>query len=49
MGNDLPGTVGDIGLLPGGTYWYETVTATSSGEQIDNNDAACYSTTISAS
>lgn len=45
-GNDLPGTVGDIGIVPGTTYWYETVTVTSSGMQVDNNNGACYSVTI---
>jgi len=45
-GNDLPGTIGNIGLPPGGTYWYETVTATSAGEQIDNSGGACYSVTV---
>lgn len=45
-GNDLPGTIGDNGIVPGTTYWYETVTVTSSGPQIDNNNGACYSVTI---
>jgi hypothetical protein len=48
-GNDLPGTVGDNGILPGVTYWFETVTATPSGEEIDNNDGRCYSITIPTS
>jgi hypothetical protein len=47
MGNDLPGTVGDNGIVPGTTYWYETVaTAPSTGQQIDNNNGKCYSVTI---
>lgn len=46
-GNDLPGTVGDIGLTPGATYSYEVVTASSSGNQVDNNGGACYSFTVS--
>lgn len=45
-GNDLPGTAGDNGIVPGATYWYETVTVTSSGTQTDNNGGACYSVTI---
>jgi hypothetical protein len=44
-GNDLPGTVGDNGIQPGTTYWYEVATATRSGESIDNNDGQCYSVT----
>jgi probable HAF family extracellular repeat protein len=45
-GNDLPGTVGDIGITPGATYSYETVTMTKSGKEIDNNGGKCYSITI---
>jgi hypothetical protein len=45
-GNDLPGTVGDIGIEPGATYWFETVTATRAGAEVDNNDGKCYSVTI---
>ena len=45
-GNDLPGTVGDNDIVPGVTYWYETVTVTSSGQEIDNNGGNCYSVTI---
>jgi hypothetical protein len=45
-GNDLPGTVGDIGIVPGETYYLEAVTVTSSGTVIDNNDGACYTVTI---
>jgi hypothetical protein len=45
-GNDLPGTVGDIGITPGATYWYETVTTTGSGVQVDDNGGKCYSVTI---
>lgn len=44
-GNDLPGTVGDNGLQPGTTYWYETATFTPAGEKIDNNSGACYQVT----
>jgi hypothetical protein len=45
-GNDLPGSVGDVGILPGQTYWYETVTQTASGAQVDNNGDKCYSVII---
>jgi len=45
QGNDLPGTVGDNGIVPGTTYWYETVTTTTSGTEIDNNGGKCYSVT----
>jgi hypothetical protein len=48
-GNDLPGTVGDIGITPGATYWYETVTTAASGTEIDNNGGKCYSVTIPSS
>jgi hypothetical protein len=47
-GNDLPGTVGDIGILPGVTYWYEVLTVTSSGIEHDNNAGRCYSVTVPA-
>src|SRR5205807_6527974 len=33
MGNDLPGTVGDIGLVPGESYFYDVVTVGSSGTE----------------
>lgn len=46
-GNDLPGTVGDIGLTPGARYAYEIVTVTSAGQQVDNNGGNCYYTTVS--
>lgn len=45
-GNDLPGTVGDIGVTPGATYSYEVETVTPSGTQIDNNAGKCYSVTV---
>lgn len=45
-GNDLPGTVGDNGIQPDATYWYETVTVTKSGTEIDNNGGKCYSVTV---
>lgn len=46
-GNDLPGTVGNIGLSPGATYAYEAVSTTPTGPQIDNNGGKCYWVTIS--
>lgn len=46
-GNDLPGSVGNIGLTPGATYYYEAVTVTPSGQQIDNNSGQCYAVTMS--
>lgn len=45
-GNDLPGTVGDVGLLPGARYYYEAVTVSPSGTEIDNNGGNCYAVTI---
>jgi hypothetical protein len=47
-GNDLPGTVGDNGIQPGATYWYEAVNVTRSGTEIDNNGWRCYSVTVPA-
>lgn len=48
-GNDLPGTVGNIGLSPGATYWYEVVTVSATGTTIDNNGGQCYSVTMTQS
>jgi hypothetical protein len=48
-GNDLPGTVGDSGIQPGATYWYEAVTNTVSGTETDTNAGHCYSVTIPTS
>lgn len=48
-GNDLPGSVGDNGILPGTTYYFETVTITASGSTVDNNGGKCYSVTIPTS
>lgn len=45
-GNDLPGSIGNVGIVPGATYWYELVTMTASGTEIDNNGGKCYSVTI---
>ncbi len=44
-GNDLPGTVGNNGVQAGVTYYYELVTLTASGQQVDNNGGACYKVT----
>jgi hypothetical protein len=46
QGNDIPGTVGDNGLQAGVTYWYEMVTTTASGTEVDNNGGKCYSVTM---
>ncbi|MBV9279078.1 MAG: alkaline phosphatase family protein [Chloroflexi bacterium] len=45
-GNDLPGTVGNIGITPGATYYFEVVTASPGGQEVDNNGGSCYSVTI---
>ncbi|MBV9282394.1 MAG: hypothetical protein JOZ41_20115 [Chloroflexi bacterium] len=45
-GNDLPGSTGDVGVQPGQTYSFEVVTASSSGQETDNNSGACYTVTI---
>lgn len=44
-GNDMPGTVGDNGIVPGVTYSYEIVAAAAGGQQLDNNGGACYQVT----
>lgn len=48
-GNDLPGTVGSNGLIPGVTYYYEVVTVTQTGVETDNNGGNCYSFTLPSS
>jgi phospholipase C len=48
LGNDLPGTVGDIGITPGTTYYYETVTVSGSTITVDNNHGNCYAITVPA-
>ena len=45
-GNDLPGTIGDNGIVPGATYWYEVITLTHLGTEVDNNGGKCYSVTV---
>jgi hypothetical protein len=47
-GNDLWGTVGDNRVLPGTTYWYELVTVTKTGTEVDDNGGKCYSVPIPA-
>ncbi|HEX6509442.1 MAG TPA: hypothetical protein VF221_17575 [Chloroflexota bacterium] len=44
-GNELPGSVGTNGITPGITYWYETVTMTANGPEINNNNGNCYPVT----
>jgi len=48
-GNDLPGTAGDAGVQPGGTYSYELVTVTRADTQVDNNGGKCYTVMVSKS
>jgi hypothetical protein len=38
--------VGDNGIVPGNTYWYETVTITNAAVSVDDNGGRCYSVTI---
>ena len=45
-GNDLAGTVGDNGVQPGATYWFEAVTVTRNGTEIDDNGGKCYSVAV---
>jgi hypothetical protein len=47
QGNDLPGTVGDVGLTPGARYYYAVETVGPSGTEIDNNGGQCYAETMS--
>lgn len=46
-GNDEPGSVGNVGLTPGMTYWYEVVNVSSAGNEVDNNGGKCYAFTVS--
>lgn len=47
-GNDLAGTVGNIGLTPGASYYYEVQTfSLAGGVEIDNNGGKCYTETVS--
>jgi len=45
-GNDLPGAIGDSGLLAGSTYQFQTVSASRSGQEVDNNGGKCYGVAI---
>jgi hypothetical protein len=46
-GNDLAGTVGDSGIAPGTTYFYEVeTTGASGGVSLDSNGGKCYSVAI---
>jgi lysophospholipase L1-like esterase len=45
-GNDMPGTVGDNGIIPGVTYYYETVTITATDSEVDDNAGKCYTMSI---
>lgn len=45
-GNDLPGSVGNNGLVPLGVYYYEVMTVTAQGTETDNNGGKCYQVTI---
>jgi hypothetical protein len=47
-GNDLPGSVGNNGIVPGVTYWFEVVTVTRSGVEVETNHGHCYSATVPA-
>jgi predicted lipoprotein with Yx(FWY)xxD motif len=49
VGNDLPGTVGDNGILPGATYSYEVGAITSTGVALDDHAGACYTVKVPAS
>ncbi len=48
-GNELPETVGDNGIVPGTTYWYEAVTMTATEKEVDDNGGKCYSVTVPGS
>jgi lysophospholipase L1-like esterase len=45
-GNDLPGTVGDNGVIRGVQYSFENVTITPGGQQVDDNGGSCYTFTL---
>lgn len=45
-GDELAPAATDPGIIPGATYWYETVTRTNSGTVIDDNGGKCYSVAI---
>lgn len=45
-GNDLQGTVGNVGITPGSRYFFEVMTVTPSGTEVNNNAGQCFSVTI---
>lgn len=45
-GNEMPGSVGDIGIQAGQTYSFEVLTVTSSGTEVDTNNGKCYAVTV---
>jgi hypothetical protein len=45
-GNDLPGTAGNNGIIPGVSYWFEVATVTHKTVEVDNNNGNCYSVMI---
>jgi hypothetical protein len=45
-GNDLPGTIGNIGITPGARYFFEVLTVSPTGTEVDNNAGRCYSVAI---
>jgi hypothetical protein len=45
-GNDLPGSGGDTGIVPGATYSFMPVTVTGSTIEFDTNGGQCYTVTI---
>ena len=47
-GNDLPGTVGDVGILAGASYQFRTVTVTGTGTEINANSGTCHTAQIPA-
>jgi lysophospholipase L1-like esterase len=44
-GNDLAGTVGNNGIIPGVQYSYENVMVSAAGQQVDDNGGSCYTFT----
>lgn len=45
-GNDLPGTVGNIGITPGATYAFAVVSTGRLGSETNNNQGRCFTVTI---
>jgi hypothetical protein len=44
--NDLPGSAGKNGIIPGVTHWFAVVTVTRSGMEMDTNNGSCSHITI---